>query len=98
MRCARPTCSAGARSEASAPLTINSSMRASISSGSFQPSCEKNLIPLSWYGLWLAEIITPASQRMSAVRNAMPGVGIGPTWSTSTPIEQIPATRAFSNM
>ena len=55
-------------------------------------------MPLSVKGLWLAEIITPASQRMSAVKNAMPGVGIGPTCSTSTPIEQIPATSAFSNM
>ena len=83
---------------ASSPEPISSSMRRSISSGSLKPSCAKNLMPLSWYGLWLAEIITPASQRMSTVRNAMPGVGIGPTWITSTPIEQMPAASASSNM
>ena len=55
-------------------------------------------MPLSWYGLWLAEIITPAWQRMSVVRKARPGVGIGPTWMTFTPIELIPAARASSNM
>ena len=41
---------------------------------------------------------TPASQRMSTVRNAIAGVGIGPTWITSAPIEQMPAASASSNM
>jgi hypothetical protein len=45
-----------------------------------------------------AEIITPAWQRMSVVRKARPGVGIGPTWSTFTPIEQSPAASASSSM
>jgi len=32
------------------------------------------------------------------VRNAMPGVGRGPTRRTSTPIEQIPEAIAVSSM
>ena len=40
----------------------------------------------------------PASARMLHVMNAMPGVGSGPTSSTSTPIEQIPEVMAFSIM
>jgi hypothetical protein len=98
MRFAWPMSSGAARTLSSSPVEISASIRSSTSSGSLKPSREKNLMPLSWYGLWLAEIMTPASQRMSAVRNAMPGVGIGPTWSTSTPIEQIPAASASSNM
>jgi hypothetical protein len=45
-----------------------------------------------------AEIITPASARMLRVRKAMPGVGIGPQTSTSTPIEQMPEVKALSSM
>ena len=55
-------------------------------------------MPLSWYGLWLALITTPASDRMDSVRNAIPGVGSGPVRTTSTPIEQIPEAMAVSSM
>ncbi len=40
----------------------------------------------------------PASARMLRVMKAMPGVGMGPTRNTSTPMEQMPAVRAFSIM
>ena len=73
-------------------------MRNSSSSGSLKPSCEKNLIPLSWYGLWEAEIITPASALRLRVKNATPGEGIGPTSNTSTPMEQIPEINADSSI
>ena len=55
-------------------------------------------MPLSWYGLWLALITTPASARIDSVRNAMPGVGSGPHSITSTPIEQMPEAIACSSM
>ena len=55
-------------------------------------------MPLSWYGLWDAEITTPASARMLRVRNATAGVGSGPTSRTSAPMEQIPDASAVSNM
>ena len=45
-----------------------------------------------------AEMTTPASARRLRVRNAMPGVGSGPTSSTSTPIEQMPDAIAVSSM
>ena len=77
---------------------ISDSIRDSTSSGSLKPSRPKNLIPLSGYGLWDAEITTPASARIEWVRNAIPGVGIGPTSRTSPPIAQIPADSAVSNM
>ena len=41
---------------------------------------------------------TPASARMLRVRNAIAGVGSGPTSHTSTPIEQIPDAIAVSSM
>src|SRR6185312_13256980 len=40
----------------------------------------------------------PASARIEVVMFAMPGVGSGPTSSTSTPIEVMPAARACSSM
>src|SRR5215469_2990406 len=73
-------------------------MRASVASSSLNPSREKNFIPLSWNGLWEAEITTPASARMLRVRKAIPGVGSGPTSQTSTPIEQMPDSSAVSSM
>jgi hypothetical protein len=45
-----------------------------------------------------AEIITPASARRLLVKNAIAGVGNGPTSKTSTPIEQIPEVNADSNI
>src|SRR6266702_2240958 len=73
------------------------SMRSSISSGSLKPSREKNLMPVSWYGLWLALMTTPASARIDSVMKAMPGVGRGPHSITSTPIEQMPEAMACSS-
>ena len=55
-------------------------------------------MPLSSKGLWEAEMTMPASARMLLVRKAIPGVGMTPTMSALTPIEQIPETRAFSSM
>jgi len=63
-----------------------------------KPSAAKILMPLSWYGLWLAEMTTPASARIDEVMNAMPGVGSGPQSITSAPIEHTPAAMACSNM
>jgi len=40
----------------------------------------------------------PASARMLWVRKAIPGVGMTPTMIASTPMEQIPETRAFSSI
>ena len=53
-------------------------------------------MPLSWYGLCEAEIMTPRSARIDRVSMATAGVGIGPGKSTSMPTEVKPATSAFS--
>ena len=55
-------------------------------------------MPLSSYGLCDAEITTPASALRLRVRNAIPGVGTGPTSSTSMPMEQSPEVSALSIM
>ncbi len=47
-------------------------------SGSFAPSSEKNLIPLSSNGLCDALITMPADSRSARVRYATAGVGSGP--------------------
>ena len=60
-RCSRPVVR-GAR--AAARPAIRRSISASASSGSLKPSAPKILMPLSWYGLWLALITMPASARM----------------------------------
>ena len=98
IRCAFPICGDGGRFSLRCSPYISPSIRDSTSSGSLKPSRPKNLIPLSWYGLWEAEMTTPASARIEWVRNAIPGVGIGPTSRTSPPIAQIPAASAVSNM
>src|SRR5688572_18270545 len=72
------------------------SMRISMSSSSLCPPRDRNLMPLSGIGLWLAEIITPMSAASSAVRKAAPGVGTTPRRWTSTPAEARPATTAAS--
>ena len=48
--------------------SIIASISASAASDSLNPSGPKNLIPLSWCGLWLALIITPTSARIERVR------------------------------
>src|SRR3954465_8609252 len=55
-------------------------------------------MPLSSNGLCEAEITTPASHRIDAVMNAMPGVGSGPVSQTSAPIATMPDASADSNM
>ena len=42
--------------------------------------------------------MTPASARRLLARNAMAGVGMGPTSKTSMPIEQMPDVNADSIM
>jgi hypothetical protein len=63
-----------------------------------KPSPEKNLMPLSGYGLCEALITTPADRRSARVRYATAGVGIGPHMCTSTPAAENPASRAASIM
>jgi hypothetical protein len=48
-------------------------------------------MPLSSNGLWLAEIITPTSARISRVSMATAGVGSGPSRTTSMPTLVNPA-------
>ena len=66
-------------------------MRCSTTSGSFMPPRAKILMPLSGAGLCDAETITPKSASMSAIRNAVAGVGRTPASSTSTPEVASPA-------
>src|SRR5665647_314054 len=69
-------------------------MRSSTSSGSLVPPKANSLMPLSGAGLCEAEIITPKSAPMSAIRNAAAGVGMTPASSTSTPELARPAATA----
>src|SRR5215207_4044165 len=55
-------------------------------------------MPLSGNGLWLAEIMTPRSAPVSAVRNASAGVGTTPARRTSAPALVSPATTAASSI
>src|SRR3990172_9675320 len=96
MRYALPISAAVGRMASISPENITVSIFASISSGSLNPSRPKNLMPLSSYELWDADMTTPASARRLLVRNAIPGVGHGPTKNTSTPMEQMPEVRALS--
>jgi hypothetical protein len=77
---------------------MRASISLSVSSESLNASGPKILMPLSSYGLWEAEIMTPRSQRMERVSMATAGVGIGPSSRTSTPTEVKPATSAVSIM
>ena len=49
-------------------------------------------------GLWLALMTTPRSARWARVRYATPGVGKGPSSTTSTPAELKPDSSALSSM
>jgi hypothetical protein len=98
IRKAFPTCSAVGRWVSISSEKTSASIRVSNSSGSLKPSREKNLMPLSSNGLWEAEMTTPASARRDRVIKAIPGVGSGPTSSTSPPMEQMPEVRALSSM
>src|ERR1700687_6089517 len=75
-----------------------SSIVRSAASESLKPMDAKNLMPLSWKGLWDAEITTPASACKRCVSAATAGVGTTPASKASPPIEQIPATSAASIM
>jgi len=79
-------------------VSISRSISISASSDSLNPSGPNSLIPLSAKGLWLAEIITPRSARISRVSRAMAGVGRGPVMITSIPTLVKPATSALSIM
>ena len=98
MRNALPMLVAVGRKWCSSSLAISSSIFISMSSGSLNPSRLKNLMPLSWYGLWLAEMTAPASARIETVSCEMAGVGSGPQMSTSTPMLQMPEASAVSSM
>ncbi|CFN63371.1 Uncharacterised protein [Bordetella pertussis] len=65
MRRARPSSSEPTQPSGSSTAC---SMAASMSSGSFMPWAEKNLMPLSWYGLCEALITIPAARRSVRVR------------------------------
>ena len=73
------------------------STRRSRSSGIFRPPGAKNLMPLSTYGLWLAEITAAGASRVRA-RCAMAGVGTTPTSITFAPSAHRPATSAASTI
>ena len=77
---------------------MRASMALSVSSDSLKPSGPNSLMPLSWYGLCEAEIITPRSARSERVSSATAGVGSGPTRITFMPIEMKPAVSAGSIM
>src|SRR3954468_9296659 len=71
-------------------------MAFSMLSSSLTPPRDRNLIPLSGIGLWLADSITPRSAPRDPVRKATPGVGTTPSSRTSTPADARPATTAAS--
>ncbi len=96
MRRARPSPADGA--SAKVPLSISASISASAWSDSLYPSGPKSLMPLSSKGLCEAEITTPRSARIERVSMATAGVGIGPTRTTSIPMEMNPAVSAGSSM
>ncbi len=75
---------------------ISASIASSSSSDSLSPSGPNSLMPLSGKALWLAEIITPRSARISRVSMAIAGVGSGPVRITSIPTLVNPATIAVS--
>ena len=95
MRLARPMLPACA---GSTPSWIRRVISSSAASDSLKPSGPKNLIPLSWCGLWLAEIMMPRSARIELVSIPTAGVGTGPSSSTFMPVLVSPAVSALSNM
>ena len=70
------------------------SMEASTASGSFFPSQEKILIPLSGQALCEAETEIPASAPSAFTRCATAGVGTTPAKRTSAPAARSPPARA----
>ena len=77
---------------------MSASSSASSASVSLMPSGLNTLIPLSVYGLWEAEIMTPMSARIEVIRNETAGGGKGPVRIASPPIEATPEDRAVSSM
>ncbi len=65
MRRALPSCAEGTHTSG---CSITPSIACSTLSGSFAPASEKNLIPLSSYGLCEALITMPAESRSARVR------------------------------
>jgi hypothetical protein len=76
-------------------------MIASISCSSFSlnfsPRPENTLMPLSWNGLWEAEMTRPASKPSERVRKAIAGVGSTPALVIVAPCEQTPRASARSS-
>ncbi len=74
----RPHAVVGRDPRASGEFLAAATIASSTVSASLCPPREKNLMPLSAIGLCDAEIMTPRSASLSAVRNAIAGVGRTP--------------------
>ncbi len=61
------------------------SRAASSSSLHLDPCGSISLIPLSGWGLWLADTTAPQAASSSRARKATPGVGMTPAWRTRAP-------------
>src|SRR3954454_4382011 len=75
-----------------------SSIAVSVSSESLKPSPPKNLMPLSRYGLWEAEMTTPRSSPWRPSSSGAPGGGSTPPSSASPPAAAMPAATAASSI
>src|SRR5215218_9344200 len=78
--------------------STSASIWASTSSASFTPWPSKNLIPLSWKGLWEAETTAARSRSRRLTRIAAAGVGSTPASSASPPAAATPAASAASSI
>src|SRR5215218_8067055 len=78
--------------------STSASIWASTSSASFTPWPSKNLIPLSWKGLWEAETTAARSKPSRLTRIAAAGVGSTPPSSASPPAAAMPAASAASSI
>src|SRR6185503_20152828 len=74
------------------------SIATSWRSDNFLPSPPRNLMPLSRYGLWEAEMTQPRSASSIEASTATPGVGMTPASSATPPAATMPSTRAASSI
>ena len=74
-------------------MASTSASRASVN---FSPPPEKTLMPLSWNGLWEAEMTRPAAKPWLRVRCATAGVGMTPALTTDAPAAAAPMARSRS--
>ena len=72
------------------------STSASSASVNFSPPPENTLMPLSWNGLWDAEMTRPAAKPWLRVRCATAGVGMTPALTTVAPAAVAPTARSRS--